>query len=537
VAASVFEAYLSGQAARFYDTHFADAAARVAAARRAARPLDARVAEALRVQNARFVASPAREANIDALAAGAAAVVTGQQVGLFLGPLFNFYKAATAIAAAREMARESGTAVVPVFWLQSEDHDLPEIAEVHAPAARPQRLSLPTSAENRVSLAHLSLPGEVRQCLSHLADLVEGLPHAAEHVDLLQRHYAAGQRWVAAFAGALAELFAHEGLVLIDSREPALAELAAPVHRRAIEDAGRIAAMLGQRTRELEEAGFAATVHVRQGSPLSFFHPHGPDGPRYRLEPRSDGYCQVGGHGEHTRAELLSTLDRDPMRFSTSALQRPIVQDTLLPTAAYVGGPGEVAYFAQLAPLYRAHGMSMPMVIPRARMRLVEDRTRRVLSRLGLTPAQASCSEDDLLAAAMPAGARVNPAAELLARFDAALASCRAAIEAEGGGLGEAVTKTHASVERSLLRLAEKIERARLHHDQALVEDVRRLHTWLQPNGQPQERVYGISYFAARYGQRRVIDAVLAAQRPFDATPLDVDLHEDAPAPAAAVAR
>jgi bacillithiol biosynthesis cysteine-adding enzyme BshC len=524
----LFTAYLAGAAREYYPGHFADPGDRRRAVERALRPLDGSVAAALVRQNERFAPSAARTRHLDALASGAAAVVTGQQTGLFLGPLFNLYKAASAIQAARVLAEETGAPVVPVFWLQTEDHDLPEIAEHHLPCARgaPLSLRLPASPAERVSVAHRLLPESVTACLDEMRGELGSLPHADEHLDRLGRHYRPGAGWADAFAGALAELFAEEGLVLVDPRDEVLGRAAVRVHRRALERATAIAEQLEARARELAAAGFPATVHVRPGAPLSFFHPDGAAGSRHRLEPRADGFGEVGGSGAHTLSDLLERLEREPLSFSTSVLQRPILQDTLLPTAAYVGGPAEVAYFAQLAPLYREHSVAMPLVVPRARLGLVEGKVRRSLDRLGLTAEQADLPEDALLAACT-AGRAVAPrdvAGALLPRLAAAFSELRPAIEAAGPGMDTALEKTRAAVEQAVARLAVKYERALLHRDEERVSEVRRLKTHLRPNGLPQERFYGFSYFAARYGERAVLERVLAAIRPFDPEPRHVDL-------------
>lgn len=529
----LFAAYLGGQAREIYAEHFAEPADRARAVDRAARALDPRVAAALTRQNARYTPSAAREANLAALGAGAAAVVTGQQMGLFLGPLFTLYKAASAVAAARAAARECGRPVVPVFWLQTEDHDLAEIAACHVPSADgpPLALRLPAAPADRVSIAHRQLSAEIDGCLAQLRAALAGLPHVAAHLDRLARHYRPGAGWSAAFAGVLAELFAGEGLVLIDARDAELAMLAAPIHRRALEHATEIAAALLAWGRTIEAAGYAPVVHVRAGAPLSFYHPAGASGPRYRLTPDAGAFAEVGGTGVHTQHELLAALERDPLCFSTSALLRPILQDTLLPTAMYVAGPAEVGYFAQLAPLYQAYDMTMPLVVPRARLGIVDAATARTLASLELEPGDASRSEEDLLgAAAARRGDTLALAPALLAAFDAALAPMRPQIEAEGPGLAAAVSKTRAAVEAAVARLARKYEAARRHRDADLVAAIRRMQAQLHPGGIPQERVYGVSYFAARYGERALLDSVLDTIAPFDPQPRFLFLRDDAAA-------
>lgn len=529
MAADPFAAYCAGTAGAVFGAHFAVAGDRCRAVRRAARALAPDVADALDAQNARLAPSPARDAGLGALRAGAAAVVTGQQVGLFLGPLFTVYKAASAVRAARALAAESGRPVVPVFWLQTEDHDLPEVACCHLPGDDgPLAVALPASADDRIPLAHRTLPGEVAGCLAAVGDRLAGLPHAAAHVARLARHYRPGAGWGDAFAGVLAELFADEGLVIVDPRDPALARAAAAVHRRALAEAGSLADALDTRAAALADAGWAAAVHVRPGAPLSFFHPDGPAGPRRRLVPTPDGsLCEVGGTATHTTSALLAVLDADPLRFSTSALLRPVLQDTLLPTAAYVAGPGEIAYFAQLPPVYAAYGLTMPLLVPRARCRVLDAATSRLLARLGAAADDLARPLDELLARAHADDGVAESgdafARALCAAFDAALDARRGSLADAGPGVATAIEKTRATVAAAVARLAAKVERARLHRDADALAALRRAQALLFPRHQPQERVYGLPWFAGRVGDRAFVRGVLDAIAPFDPTPRDLE--------------
>ena len=528
---SIFDAYVSGGAREFFAGAFASAADRRRAVERAERPLEAPVLAALAAQNARFAPSDARSAQLAALAEGAAAVVTGQQVGLFLGPLYTVYKAATAIRAAQALATESGRPVVPVFWLQTEDHDLPEIASCAIPRAQQEPLTLRMACppENRVSVAHVALPDEISACHATLEAELGKLPHARVHLERLARHYRPGAGYADAFAGLLAELFEPEGLILIDPRDPALAPATAAVHRRALDSAQALSQALLERSAALERAGFAAAVHVRADAPLSFFHPGGGQAPRHRLVRGEQGFAEVGGEGTHTRDGLLAALERDPLCFSTSALLRPIVQDTLLPTAVYVGGPGEIAYLAQLGPLYEAFGLQPPLVLPRARLRVVEAGTARLLERLGLDSARAEQGEDVLLAELARTGAAdpapLTPEAferTLADGFERVLAQAVGALPPLGDQLQAALEKTRANVRMAASKLAEKYAGVLARRDEGRVQELQRLRTLLQPGGVPQERFYGLPYFAARYGERAFLERVLSAIEPFDPTPREL---------------
>ena len=494
-----------------------------------ARPLVPALVSALEAQNARYAKSSARDAHLRSLRSGAAAVCTGQQTGLFLGPLYTVYKAASTIRLARFLAETWGTPVVPVFWLQTEDHDAAEISVCHVDRASAEPLTLEIAVEdNAVSVAHRVLPEAIASELSKLAEALARLPHGEEHLACLAAHYRPGAGWSEAFAGVLATLFAEEGLVLVDPRDPSLAQLAAPVHHRALTDARPIARALAEQACALAASGKRAPVHVREDAPLSFLHPNGPQGPRCRLTAADGGFVEVGTRRSHTIDELLDLLDSSPAAFSTSALLRPILQDTWLPTVAYVGGPGELAYFAQLPPLYAAFDIPMPIIVPRVHVRLVDETTRRALSRLGLTPAQACGPFEEALASAQ-AGASGESggdriAQDLVAGVDRLLADITPLVNEAGERGLKSLEKTRRSMARSAGKLGRSIDRARRLQDKGADDDVRRVQARLQPHGIPQERFFGLSSFAARYGQRAFIERVLAAAAPLSTGIEDLDL-------------
>ncbi len=534
MASSSFSAsWLRGEprALDFLPDRFRHRAARAeAVAAAASRSVSPALHAALVARNARLPPSPARERNLELLARpGTAVVVTGQQVGLFLGPLFTVYKAASAIAVARALSEETGTPCVPVFWLQTEDHDLPEIDHTFVPRStgEPLRVSLeiPDAATSRVPVEHRRLGEGVTGALAALRTELGNHPRAGEHLALLERAYRPEATLPEAFAEVLATLFADEGLVFLDPRDPQLAPLAAPIHRRAIEEAATIASALSERGGALTEAGFSEQVHIRPGSPLDFFSPEGVEGARYRLDPAGapDTWNLVGHPASASvkTGELLSWLDREPLRFTTSALLRPLLQDMWLPTAAYIGGPGEIAYFAQLAPLYAHAGRPMPLIVPRARFRVLDDRTRSLLEKLGLSPDDVATPRDELLVrlAARSAGEGFESPeaveARLVGPLAAELARLGERMTALDPGFAQAITRTDETVRGAISKLVAKYGRAIAQRDQVSSERLDRLRALLLPQDAPQERIHGLPYYACRFGGRAFTRLVLDACEPF----------------------
>ncbi|HEY4186839.1 MAG TPA: bacillithiol biosynthesis cysteine-adding enzyme BshC [Polyangia bacterium] len=524
--------YLAREAAAcaFFPHDFRDGQARIARARAVARrTISPALAAVLREQQALLPASPARQKNLQALIDGrCAVVVSGQQVGLFLGPLYTFYKAASAIAVARAIEGESGVRCVPLFWLQTEDHDFAEIAgcQVASTDGAPVTLTLASepAEEARRSVAHRMLGPEVTALVEALGTHLGDGPGAQEVMAALRAHYAPGRPLAQAFAGALATVFADEGLLFLDPRDPRVAALAAPVYRRSLEAAAVIDERLGARASAMNDAGFIEQVPLRPGSSLLFFHADDPRGPRHRLRRgEAPGQWRTTMGETVPEAALLRLLADTPLRFSTSALLRPIVQDTLLPTVAYVGGPAEVSYFAQLMPLYPLFDLTPPLIVPRARFTCIDARARRLLEALKLEPRDLGRPTAELLArlpVSRPADAP-DPAAlkRIVAeQLTAQVAGIADAIVAARPHLARAAARTRHSVAHALTRLTDRYARELLDADVVTRRQLQRLQDLLYPGGAPQERVYGWPTLAAQLGPatlKRLVFEQLAQAGPY----------------------
>ena len=271
-------------------------------------------------------------------------------------------------------------------------------------------------------------------------------------------------------------------------------------------------------------ADFSEQVPLRPGSPLVFVHPDGAEGPRFRLQ-RRDADAAVGdvrmyilaGTDRATSArDVLARLEEEPLSFSTSALLRPLVQDALLPTAAYVGGPAEVSYFAQLVPLYQLFELTPPLVIPRARFRCLGPRVRRLLDALALAPDDLTRPAAELLsriAVSRPAEATDPADVERQIKEEIAprIAALTDTVVAGRPELARAAERTRRSVAHALERLTSRYARALFDRDTVTRDRLTRLQNLLQPGGVPQERTYGWPSLAARVGPAAFKEAVFAA--------------------------
>jgi len=498
----------------FYARDFRDPLARAEGVHNAIgrRPAPELLAEIAR-QQSRLLRSAPRDAQVARLSEGGVLVVTGQQTGLFLGPLYTLWKAASAVVFARLLETETGVACIPMFWLQTEDHDADEIDHcfIRSRDGTTHRVSIDLGASRspRVSVAHRRLGDDVEAALTAVSDYVSVPPTAEDSLHVLRDHWRPGRRVSEAFAQTLATLFAPEGLLVFDPRNDAMAGLAAPLHRRAVEEHEALACRLTDRACELASAGFAPQVSVRPHACLSFVHFDGPTEARYRPIGVGDTWT-LPGTGELTTAELLACLDRSPLSFSTSALLRPIVQDALLPVVAYVGGPAEVAYFAQLQPLYDAFHVPSPMVVPRAHFAIVDRRNAARMERLGL-------SLDTL--GSPPRATGPGPAPPVDRELSDKAAPLLEAIGAAAGAdpqLARALVRTRATIDRAIARFAQRHDRVlALRHDArqhalGLVRDA------LLPLGSPQERLHAFPSWAADAGPRALVDAAIRAIDPLD---------------------
>lgn len=462
-----------------------------------------RISDILERQNKSWNASAQTLSNIDRLRKGAAAVVTGQQVGLFGGPTFSIYKALTAVKLAEE-ATAAGASAVPVFWLATYDHDLAEVNHVALPGAEGvlQMLTTSSHALSGAPVSAVRLGEEIRPVVEQAATLLGD----AEATNLLREAYRPGETFGSAFARLYSRLFAEWGVIVLDASDPELHLVAEPIYASAVERASELSAAVLRRGEALEAAGYHQQVKVASSSVLLFTLQDGARTPIHLQGQGENAEFIIGseaGSEKIPEAELLRRLHASPANFSPNVLLRPIVEDYLLPTLAYTGGAAETAYFAQASPVYELLAGRVTPIIPRFSATIVEQKPQRVLERLEMTVPDVFAGPDALRQRI----AAKNLPGDLQAAFEATkksletnLAEIKEKLTKLDPTLADAAQTSGSKMQHQIEKLQSQAARAEAQKGDLISRKAEMLANALYPEKGLQERTIGGLYFMAKYG-------------------------------------
>ena len=457
----------------------------------------------LLAQHGTWDSPPTAHRRIDDLCSpGGLAVCTGQQTGLFGGPLFTLYKALTAVVLASRLEGALCRPVVPVFWMASEDHDVAEADHVYL-ADRGGNLAQVRHAAwaspGGFMPANLRLGPAIDDTLKRVRDALPATEFTDALHEALVRAYLPDRTLSDAFARWMTHLLGDTGLVLVDAADPGVKRLAAGVFRRELEEAPRTSAAILDVSRSLRSAGYPAQIEARPDGVNCFLL----QGGRRALARDATGFA-LRDTGEAVPAEALRRMAREtPERLSPNVALRPVVQDTLFPTLAYVAGPGELSYFAQLRPVYDLFEVPMPAVVPRATLSLVDPRSARLLDRFGLGLRELTAEPEQLASRILRA--------QLPPDLGATLADARRGVEEIFRHVGDAVAavdptlratagQTGGHIKGHLDQLERKAVQALKRREADTVQQLQRLCNALVPGGRLQERVYPVLPYLAKYG-------------------------------------
>jgi bacillithiol synthase len=489
-----------------------------AAYRRKADEVRARFDQATAAATATAVRPMGPEARekLEAIAAGTGFfVTTGQQPGLFGGPLYTIHKALTAVALAERLEAILEAPVLALFWVASDDHDWEEANHVHVldPGNSLRRLALDGEARPPRSMGRRTLGRAAETALSDIAETLPPSEFTPPLLKRLQAAYGADATVAGAFTETVVALFDGLPIGLVDGQDPVVRRRAAPVLRRDLEASAEHEAALRDRTERLGSAGYTAQVTVLPGASNVFYEDdaHGRD----RLVREGDGW-RLRASGERlTEAELWALWDRDPSGFSANVVLRPVVESCVFPTLAYVAGPGEIRYLAQTGGLFEAHGIGMPLVFPRLGVTLVEKKVEKVMDRFGLDMAAFRRPVDELVATVVRDDVPEEVGAAIARLRETLQSGYQEVFEAARGvdpTLKGPIFGARNDAFRGLSEVDKKIRQHVKLKQETELEQLEKAAVNLSPMGKPQERVLNVHQYLARYGPE-LLGAILGAVR------------------------
>lgn len=450
------------------------------------------VTATLERQNREFGSNQKTFENLKKLRDGAAVVVTGQQVGLFGGPLFSILKALTAVKLAQQ-AEEAGVPCVPVFWLATEDHDLAEVNHTFVPGPDGNLVELRSTATGveDAPVGNVKFGSEIEAVVAQASELLG----ESEIADVLRGAYRAGETMGSAFGKLFAAVFREWGVILMDAYDPEFHRIAEPMYRAAIEHAAELDEALLARGKELEAAGYHQQVKVTSTSTPLFEIKDG----RRTVVQRFNDHFRVGEE-RCTAEELLARVSATPEDFSANVLLRPIVQDFLLPTLAYTGGPAEVAYFAQVSVVYQRLLGRVTPVLARFSATVVAPHQAKLMEKYGLKLTDLFHGEERLrvlMSQKVLPPSMQQDFAEAASAVTRAMEKIRADLQQLDPTLVDAANTAESKMKYQVEQLESRAARAQLTRNEVIERHARQLSTILFPNKDLQERqIAGVSFLA-----------------------------------------
>jgi len=458
---------------------------------------------------ARVIAAQQAERNAPAASRESAArladpatrvIITGQQAGLFGGPLFTLLKAITTMKLAAKVQREHRVAVVPVFWSDAEDHDWLEVSgctvlDSEFAATTIRLADLPGAGAQPI--ARLTLTDAIHTALDQLSAALPDSEFKSDLLAQLRAAYTPGRGMAMAFGVWLEQVLGAYGLVVYNSSDPAAKPLARDVFVKELTHPGQTARIAARAGDALVAKGYHAQATLAEGT-VSLFHLNA-----VRAPIKIDGESATVGDESTSVQALLREADQHPEHFSPNVLTRPIVQDTVFPTICYVAGPNELAYLGQLKDVYAHFGVPMPLMYQRGTATLADSATLRFMSKYDL-PLTAFRAQDEsalnqLLESQLPPTVEHSLAA-VSTLIDERMHAVAAAVPQIDPTLEGAVRSTLGKLQHEVQSLHGKVIQAAKRRDDTLRRQFQRAQALTFPQGHPQEREVGFVWFLNRYG-------------------------------------
>lgn len=426
----------------------------------------------------------------------ALAVVTGQQLGMYGGPVFTIYKTLTTIVLAKEYEKKIGKPVVPVFWMADEDHDFEEISWTGL-IGKDDFVKVELEQQgNDIPVFHEELNDSLKLFRENLKSIMFETDFSKDLWEIMDRHYKTGKTHGEAFAGLMNELFAKQGLLIAGSNHKVLKQLLADDLAKSISSADAIYEAIEEKSEELESVFHRQVVN---GDSNLFYL----DEDSKRIKIVRDGGTWTAKNKSWSTNDLVKDIQEKPESFSPNVFLRPIIQDRLLPTLGYVAGPGELAYYGQMRSLYEVFGLEMPLIIPRYTATVIESGISRILEKLPFKICEYDQRIEDLESAYVEQTDNVDLEKvfdEWKEKLEEAAERPLKVIDNIDPTLDGTVGKTVAGFENELNKLKGKVYRSIKQQEETQLKRIEKIKVNLFPDGGFQERSISPIYFMNKYG-------------------------------------
>jgi bacillithiol biosynthesis cysteine-adding enzyme BshC len=456
-------------------------------------------------ENREFHCSIKTLANIDLLHEDTTfAVVTGQQVGLLGGPLYTLYKTITALKLTQRLNESLPEFhFVPIFWLEGEDHDFDEVNNVKLVGQDNQAKKIEYLVNGKPLDKNIGAVGDVRldefidEFFKQAEEALINTEFKGKLFETVRHYYQRGTTFTKAFVGLINHFLENSGLIFLNPNNADLKKLVSPIFQREINEHPAVCQLVIDRSAELEQR-FHAQIKAKA---LNLFLLE--KGGRYLIEPREDGFGLKGARRHLTIEELKQIASETPEMISPNVVLRPICQDTLIPTAVYVGGPNEIAYFAQLRPVYEFFNLTMPIIYPRATATILEEKLESILDKFELDLTAFFGDLDTVLRTVSEqiSDIKVEDMFQNVAtHVKVSLNELKFGINQIDPTLLGALETTRSKIESQLSVLKEKTIIAQKKKNEIALKQVEKVANNTLPFGELQERQINVIYFMNKYG-------------------------------------
>jgi bacillithiol biosynthesis cysteine-adding enzyme BshC len=467
------------------------------------------LAEILKKQNRVFGGNELAESNIELLKdENTFAVVTGQQVGLYTGNLYTIFKTITVIKLAAELkARFPEYNFVPVFWLESEDHDLEEANHVHIINKQNELVRIGYPAESEISqdvtkkntkpVGCIKFDSSINGINEHLRQSLIDTDFKENLMNRLSSIYCEGNDFKTAFSHMINMLFKQHGLVIMDCSDAEIKKLLIPVFEKELNTSPKLCEEIIGTSAEIEK-NYDIQVKPKV---INLFFIHNEN--RLLIEPRENNrYALRNSKRRFERDELMNLLFENPENFSPNVVLRPICQDYLLPTAVYVGGPSEVSYFAQFKPAYEHYDITMPVIYPRASSTILESKISKFMKNFGVEFTEIF-NQKVLVSKVVDKLSEIKVEEELSKaqdEFNRIFYDIRNMSSKVDKTLVSTVDNVKEKLFNNIEMIRSKLTAALARKSETTTSQIDKVTNNIYPNHTMQERVINVTYFLNKYG-------------------------------------